>query len=110
MTEVVEMTAEEAAERTLTDTAVWCYNEPREAAKEIIRLRSKLGKKYREMVEARRDSFELCVRAERAEEALKEINAQAVCFVIASPGECFQMLENCAEISDKALSDVGTPE
>jgi hypothetical protein len=41
-------------------------------------------------------------------EALEEINAQAVCFAIASDEECFQMLENCAEISDKALSRVSS--
>jgi hypothetical protein len=44
---------------------------------------------------------------ERLRNALEEINAQAVCFVIATPGECFQMLENCAEISEKALGVVG---
>jgi hypothetical protein len=37
--------------------------------------------------------------------ALEEINSQAVCAVIATSEECFQMLQNCAEISDKALRD-----
>jgi len=40
----------------------------------------------------------------RLREALEEINSQAVCFCIAREEECFQMLENCAKISDTALS------
>jgi hypothetical protein len=50
---------------------------------------------------------EAAAEIERLRNALEEINAQAVCFVIATPGECFQMLENCAEISEKALGAVG---
>jgi hypothetical protein len=41
----------------------------------------------------------------RLRKALVEINSQAVCFCIATEDECFQMLQNCAEISDAALSD-----
>lgn len=41
---------------------------------------------------------------ERLRKALEEINSQAVCFCIAREEECFQMLENCAKISDAALS------
>jgi hypothetical protein len=40
----------------------------------------------------------------RLRKALEEINSQAVCACIAKQDECFQMLENCAEISDAALS------
>jgi hypothetical protein len=36
--------------------------------------------------------------------ALEEINSQAVCAYMADPDECRQMLQNCAEISDGALS------
>jgi hypothetical protein len=38
--------------------------------------------------------------------ALEEINSQAVCAGMADGEECFQMLQNCAEISDAILTKV----
>jgi hypothetical protein len=46
---------------------------------------------------------------ERLRKVLVEINSQAVCACIATEDECFQMLQNCAEISDAALS-VSSPD
>jgi len=41
---------------------------------------------------------------ERQRKALVEINSQAVCAAIATEGECYDMLQNCAEISDTAIT------
>jgi hypothetical protein len=43
---------------------------------------------------------------ERLRKALEEINSQSVCAVIATDRECFDMLQNCAKISDSALYTV----
>jgi thiamine biosynthesis lipoprotein ApbE len=47
---------------------------------------------------------EALAQAATLRKALEEINSQAVCACIATEDECFRMLQNCAEISERALA------
>jgi hypothetical protein len=47
---------------------------------------------------------EAAAEIERLRAALTEINSQTVCAVIATEGECFDMLQNCAAISENAIT------
>jgi DNA-binding MurR/RpiR family transcriptional regulator len=69
----------------------------------VERLRSEVDPDVNEPLDRLLD--EAADKIERLRKALEEINSQAVCACIAKEDECFQMLQNCAEISDDALSN-----
>lgn len=60
---------------------------------------------HRRAINEKEEELKACYeRIAELEAALTEINSQAVCACLATKDECFDMLENCAHISDAVLT------